>query len=237
MPLVTPVGPDGAVSGPCVRAMIDSVRSEAAALMPAISCGEGWLLSEQQWSDMLRFTLRFADGLPCLVGAQVPTAAGAIARAAVAAELGADAVVVSAPSGRPAPLPQEEIFEHFATVAAASALPVFVYNESAVCGQRIEQETLRRILRIDRVSGMKESSRSPRTTRALAGRPRARRCSRAGRTCCWRRRRPRAWSHRWRTWTRRCARRCCATRPPRASRRSRRPAGGTGSSRTTMWRG
>ncbi|MFF3109204.1 dihydrodipicolinate synthase family protein [Kitasatospora sp. NPDC057904] len=165
LPLVTPVGPDGAVSEPCVRALIGAARSGVAALMPAISCGEGWRLSAEQWRAMVEFTVRHADGLPCLVGAQVATAAEAVERAAVAADLGADAVVVAPPMGGPAS--PEAVYGHFATVAAASELPVFVYNESAVSGNRIDRETLIRILRLDRVVGMKESSRSPETTLAL----------------------------------------------------------------------
>ena len=52
----------------------------AALIQRALSSGEGWRLDEQQWTDVVRHTRRYADGLPVLAGIQLPETSEVIRR-------------------------------------------------------------------------------------------------------------------------------------------------------------
>src|SRR5205807_47731 len=68
VPLVTPLDANGDVSAAGVERLVGSVRDHAAALMPALSSGEGWRLSEDQWRAMVSRTVAAARGLPVFAG-------------------------------------------------------------------------------------------------------------------------------------------------------------------------
>lgn len=165
VPLVTPLTESGEVSEPSVRRLVESVRGEVSGLMPALSTGEGWKLSERQWHDVVAYTVRHAGGLPVLAGVQSPTTEGVVARARTAAALGAAAVAVTTPF-TPG-LTQEEIYEHYRAIREDVPVPLFVYNEKALSGNQIELETLVRVCALPDVVGVKESSGSAEFTRKL----------------------------------------------------------------------
>ncbi|GIG67291.1 dihydrodipicolinate synthase family protein [Phytomonospora endophytica] len=166
VPLVTPLTETGEVSSPCVARLVDSVRDEVTAVMPALSSGEGWLLDAGRWRDMVAATVTYAAGLPVLAGIQLPTTGEVVARARTAAELGADAVVVTTPFDPE--LDQDAVYRHYATVREGTALPIFLYNEHAISGNHIALDTIVRICALPGVAGIKESSGSPELTRRIA---------------------------------------------------------------------
>ncbi|MFI5783045.1 dihydrodipicolinate synthase family protein [Nocardia sp. NPDC051570] len=165
VPLVTPLDADGVVSAPGVAALIESVRDEVTGLMPTLSSGEGWLLSERQWTDMVALTREHSRGLPVLAGVQLATTAEVVDRARRAMVLGVDGVVVTTPFG--AGLTQEAIYEHYRILRESVAVPLFLYNESALSGNSIEVDTLCRICELPDVVGIKESSGSAELTREI----------------------------------------------------------------------
>ncbi|MGI9064034.1 MAG: dihydrodipicolinate synthase family protein [Pseudonocardiaceae bacterium] len=165
VPLVTPLDETGAVSERSVARLIESLHGNVTAFMPALSSGEGWALTEQQWHHMVSATRAHAGGRPVLAGIQLPDTTAVIDRAAVAAALGAEAIVVTTPFG--SGVTQEEIYRHYAEISAAVRLPLFVYNEAALSGNHIDLGTLVRICRLPGVVGIKESSGSPELTRRI----------------------------------------------------------------------
>ncbi|WP_040407567.1 dihydrodipicolinate synthase family protein [Amycolatopsis nigrescens] len=170
VPLVTPLDVDGAVSARSVDRLVESVHQDVTALMPALSTGEGWQLSDRQWADMVALTRRHSRGLPVLAGVQAPTTEAVLARAKLGEELGVAAVVVGTPYGRA--VTQDEIYRHYRALAAELATPMFIYNESAVSGNSAELETLLGVLALPGVVGVKESSGSPEFTgRVLRANP------------------------------------------------------------------
>lgn len=167
VPLVTPLGEHGTVQERGVTRLIESVRSGVTGLMPALSTGEGWALSTEQWTDMVGHTVRHAGGLPVLAGVELPDA-DAVARVArIAAELGADAVVITAPFEA---ADQDAVFHHFEAVREAVALPMLLYNEEVLAGTPVDLETLLRVCALPGVVGIKESSGDPELTTELAAR-------------------------------------------------------------------
>ncbi|NGY62438.1 dihydrodipicolinate synthase family protein [Lentzea sp. NEAU-D13] len=165
VPLVTPLTPTGRVSADGVRRLVDSVRDGVVALLPALSSGEGWRLSRDQWTEVVGWAEEFSGDLPVLAGVTLPTTAEVVQRCRLAADLGVDAVVITAPFDPEAT--QETIFRHYATVREAVALPIMVYNENVLSGNDADAPTLRRICALPDVVGVKESSGSTALTREL----------------------------------------------------------------------
>ncbi len=146
--------------------LIDTVRPHATALVPGLSTGEGWALGLSQWHDMVSYTVRHAGDLPVLAGVQRATTAEMITRAVLAAELGAQAVVVPTPFGPR--LSQAQMYQHYEAVQEATSLPIAVYNESEISANALELTTLRRICDLPGVVAVKESSGDIEFTRRLA---------------------------------------------------------------------
>ncbi|MFI1797488.1 dihydrodipicolinate synthase family protein [Streptomyces sp. NPDC020379] len=164
VPLVTPLTGRGEVSRADVAALVASVRPHVTALLPALSTGEGWALTERQWRDMVGHALACAGGLPVLAGIQRPGTAEVTERARLAARLGAAAVVTTTPYGPD--VTQREMYDHYAAVARAG-LPVVVYHESEISRNAIEHDTLLRICALPGVAAVKDSAGDPAATRAL----------------------------------------------------------------------
>lgn len=165
VPLVTPFDDADNVSEACVARLIESVRGEVTALMPTLSTGEGWALTEQQWEQMISATRAHSGGLPVLAGIQLPTTAAVVRRAGRAAALGVDAVVVTTPFGED--VTQDRIYDHFAVLRSTVSVPLFIYNEAAISGNHIEPATLVKICRWPEIVGIKESSGKPELTRRI----------------------------------------------------------------------
>jgi 4-hydroxy-tetrahydrodipicolinate synthase len=155
VPLVTPLcgesdGPHhehhGSVCAGSVERLVTTVRPAASALIPALDTGEGWLLDELQWRDMVTLTRRFAGGLPVLAGIELPTTRQAIERAQLARWLEVSAVVVAPPFGRPGeacePNEAELVVAHLRAIAEAAKLPVFLYDEPRLTRRQLRSQTL-----------------------------------------------------------------------------------------------
>jgi 4-hydroxy-tetrahydrodipicolinate synthase len=171
VPLVTPVGADGQVRAADVAAMVAALAPYVDGLVPALSTGEGWALGDRQWTDVVGHTVRAAGGLPVLAGALRPTTAGVLERARAAAGLGAAAVAAATPFGPE--VTQDQMAEHFAALAAGP-LPVVVYHESAVSGNAMAPDTLRRVCDLPGVVAVKDSSGEAGCLARLTGAPVAR---------------------------------------------------------------
>ena len=72
-PLVTPVDNKGEVSEQSVKRLIEHVAPYSGALMPTLSSGEGWALSEKQFEDMIKFTVKYSPALPVFAGVEYKT--------------------------------------------------------------------------------------------------------------------------------------------------------------------
>lgn len=166
VPLVTPVDERRRVCPASVGKLVRSVRRDVTGLVPALSTGEGWTLSAGQWTDMVRLTVEHADGLPVLAGAALGDVDGILARARLAADLGADAVVV------PPPFPGADgerrgLVDHFAEILDGSPLPVFVYHEHVESKAPLDIDALRKVCELPGIVGVKDSSGSAEFTRQL----------------------------------------------------------------------
>jgi 4-hydroxy-tetrahydrodipicolinate synthase len=98
------------------------------------------------------------------VGGRVPVYAGTgcistketIEQCKMAEAAGADVLSVITPSFAAAS--QDELYEHYKTVAAAVDLPIVLYNIPARTGNAIAPATVGKLARIDNIVGAKDSS-------------------------------------------------------------------------------
>ena len=93
--------------------------------------------------------------VPLYAGVSHPSTAGAVARARLAEELGADVVVSLAPYYIPPG--QADIVRHFQALANATALPIIVYQYPGIVKTSISLDTYVELAKIPGVVGVKDS--------------------------------------------------------------------------------
>ncbi|MFL9883167.1 dihydrodipicolinate synthase family protein [Paraburkholderia agricolaris] len=165
VPLVTPLAEDFRVCELSVQRLIESVRPHATALLPALSSGEGGQLKGSQWSTMVRYTVRYANGLPVCPGVIVDTDDELMARSRLAADIGAAGITVVVP-----PLDgtdTEAVIERFRRLSLASPLPLFLYHHGNEGDTDAVVQALSHLCQLPHVLGIKESSRRPEIVHAL----------------------------------------------------------------------
>lgn len=156
-PLVTPLDSNGNVCEQSVKRLIEFVSPYSSALMPTLSSGEGWALSQKQFENMITFTVKYSK-LPVFAGVEFKTTEEVVEKAKIAKSLGVKAIVITTPFQKN--ISQEEIYEHFKKVKDEVNVPMFIYNEHAISGNSIHFETIVKICQLGNIIGIKEASGS-----------------------------------------------------------------------------
>lgn len=123
------------------------------------STGEGLLLDEDERIRLLEGARELLDGRRLLAGAGAESTRAAIRLARLAAERGADAVLVHPPSYyRPAMTP-EALRDHFLAVAEASPVPVVLYQvPPQYSGVELHPGLVGELSRHPNIAGIKDST-------------------------------------------------------------------------------
>lgn len=157
---VTPFRRDTlAVDHDQLAALIDRlVASGAHAIAPLGSTGESAYLTDSEWTDVATTAVGAVAGrVPTVVGISDLTTAGAVERARTAQRLGADMVMVLPVSYWK--LSEAEVRGHVTAIAAATDLPIMVYNNPATSGIDLSPQFLVDLVEtIPTVTMIKESS-------------------------------------------------------------------------------
>ena len=123
--------------------------------------GENCSLTYEEKLQVLRATVeRIGGKVPVLTGVAEYTTAGACQFAKDAEAAGVDGLMVL-----PAMVyksDERETLEHFKAVAAATKLPIMIYNNPVSYGVDIKPETFAKLAPIDNIVAIKESSEDPR---------------------------------------------------------------------------
>lgn len=146
--MVTPFGPDGSLD---VDAAVSLARwlteHGSEGLVLGGTTGEGPVLSDEELRQLWR-AVSEAVSVPVLAGTGTNDTAHAIELTRAATECGVDAVLVVTPYySRPS---QEGLFAHFSAVAAATDLPVVLYDIPVRTGRRIGTDLLCELARTHR---------------------------------------------------------------------------------------
>ena len=119
--------------------------------------GEGTLHSERLCRQVVEATLdELAGEIPVLVGISAESTARAIARRRDLGELPAAGYFALPPYYYPSD--QDEVARFFAELAGAIDAPLVLYNNPRIAKVTIEPATVERMLAVDGVTGLKDSS-------------------------------------------------------------------------------
>lgn len=157
-PVITPLTTDGEVDTPALAAVVDHlVREGVDGVFALGSTGEVAYLDDDQRETAVRTVVATVAGrVPVLVGV-IDTTANRVVRAARRAEqLGADAVVATAPLYAINDL--AEIERHFRAIAASTVLPVFAYDIPVRVRTKLPADLLVRLGAEGVLTGVKDSS-------------------------------------------------------------------------------
>lgn len=160
VPTITPFSDDGQMDLASYRRYLDALLGhEIQGLVVGGTTGEAPTVEWDETVTLMRATREAVRekgvGLPVVVGTGTNSTASSVRRTEHAGQLGADAALVVVPYySRPS---QEGIVEHFRRVSQVG-VPVIVYEIPSRTGVRLKADTARRIMELDGVIGMKDST-------------------------------------------------------------------------------
>ena len=120
--------------------------------------GEGYILSGEEKKLVLETVVEQVDGrVPVYAGTGCIGTKETIKQSQMAKDVGADVLSIITPSFAAAS--QNELYEHYATVAAAVDMPIVLYNIPARTGNALKPETVGKLSKnFKNIVGAKDSS-------------------------------------------------------------------------------
>ena len=124
-------------------------------LVIAGTTGESPTLDTAEHAELIREVVEAVDA-PVIAGTGSNDTRASVALTRRASEAGASAVLTVTPYyNRPS---QEGLFEHFSAIAAATDLPVMLYDIPGRSGRKIETETLLRLAEMENIVALKDAA-------------------------------------------------------------------------------
>jgi len=158
--IVTPFTDDGAVDFDALAALVEwHIASGTNAILPCGTTGESPTLSHEEHEQVVaRVVTMVNKRVPVLAGAGSNCTAESLRLVRHAERVGADGVLVITPYyNKPT---QAGLLAHYQAVAAATALPIIIYNVPGRTGVSILPETVAQLAAIKNIAGVKEASGS-----------------------------------------------------------------------------
>jgi 4-hydroxy-tetrahydrodipicolinate synthase len=160
VPLITPFKDDLSIDFAGLAQLVDYCIEEMGCdgLVPCGTTGESTTLSHREHVDVIRAVVQQARRrVPVIASTGSNSTKEAIHLTELAAQVGADATLQVGPYyNKPT---QEGLFNHFAAIAAASDLPLIVYNIPGRTSRNIEPQTIAQLWReVPTVIGVKDCS-------------------------------------------------------------------------------
>ena len=162
--MVTPFTTDDRVNEPALRRLTRHlIAGGAHGLFAMGSQGEFWACSAEEKRRVWEIVVDEARGrVPVYAGTAAVTTRECVALTQLAEKSGVDAVSVLTPFFvSPG---EDELFEHYRAIAAATRLPVILYSNPARTGVRISTRLLARLAALENIVGIKDSSGDLETT-------------------------------------------------------------------------
>jgi len=155
--LITPFS-NGAVDEKAFRRFVEwQIAEHSHGLVPCGTTGESPTLSHGEHMRVIELCVETANGrVPVIAGAGSNSTEEAVSLTRHAKVVGADAALSIVPYyNKPT---QEGIYRHFATIAEAVDIPIFIYNVPSRTVADITPETLARLSRIANIAGTKDAT-------------------------------------------------------------------------------
>lgn len=157
-PIITPMNEDESVNEQELRNQVNrQIEAGVHGLFPFGTNGEGYILSEAEKEKVLSIVIEETRGrVPVYAGTGCIGTKDTIRQSHMAKSLGADILSVITPSFAAAS--QNELYEHYKTVAEAVKMPIVLYNIPARTGNALAPATVAKLAKIDYIVGAKDSS-------------------------------------------------------------------------------
>ncbi|MBI4167185.1 MAG: 4-hydroxy-tetrahydrodipicolinate synthase [Acidobacteria bacterium] len=158
--LVTPFRRDGTVDGDALRRLVQfQLREGIDFLVPCGTTGETPTLEHGEYTAIIRLVVEeAAKKVPIIAGVGGNNTRRVAALAEEVSGLGVQGILSVAPYyNKPT---QEGLYQHFATIAESTDLPIIVYNVPGRTSSNIEPATVARLAKISNIVAIKEASGS-----------------------------------------------------------------------------
>lgn len=158
VPIVTPFDANNELNEAALKALVESfIQAGVGGIVACGTTGEYYALTAHERRRVLEIVAETGRGRTSLIaGVNSMSPAEAIARIREAEELGYEGLMLSP---TPYSLPgQNEVVAYFKEVAAATTLPIVMYNFPARIGVQIELESVYELAQVKNIVGIKESS-------------------------------------------------------------------------------
>jgi len=156
---VTPTKDDGAaIDEKRLREFLDFQIEEGVHGIAVFgSTGSNGSFSEEEKRQAMKVAVDHVRGrVPLIFGTGAITTAEAVRQARAAEAVGANGILVVPITYWP--LTENEVYEHYRAIAAATPLPITVYNNPWTTGVDIKPPLLARLAELDTIVAVKESS-------------------------------------------------------------------------------
>ena len=157
---VTPFNDDLSVDWDSLRKCVEfSVEAGAHGIVVPVNASEGPFLTDTARKQVLKVAIEVVDGAVPVVGGVSGTATTqSVDLTRNAAELGADSVMAMPPNGATSSI----MWDHFAAIAEAGQLPVWIQNNTPPAGPIVPTDMMVRMLNeVEHVDYVKEESNLP----------------------------------------------------------------------------
>ena len=156
--LITPMHEDESVNFEELRRQVNrQIDGGVHAIFCFGTNGEGYILNGKEKQQILETVVDEVKGrVPVYAGTGCVSTKETIEQCKMAEAVGADVVSIITPSFAAAS--QDELYEHYKTVAACIDLPIVLYNIPARTGNAIAPATVGKLAQIENIVGAKDSS-------------------------------------------------------------------------------
>ena len=157
---VTPFTDDLSVDWDSLRACVEfSVEAGAHGIVVPVNASEGPFLTDTERKQVLKVAIEVVDGaVPVVGGVSGTSTTQSVDLTRNAAELGADSVMAMPPNGATSSI----MWDHFAAIAEAGQLPVWIQNNKPPAGPIVPTDMMVRMLNeVEHVDYVKEESNLP----------------------------------------------------------------------------
>lgn len=156
--MLTPFTKTGELDVDGIRETVNFlIENRVSEIMCLGSTGEAAALTKEERIKVIETTVEAAKGrVPVMAGTGAPTTREVIEQSKEAKSAGADSVMIVTPFYE---IPnQEGLYRHYATAAEAVDIPIVMYNIPPHTNVEIGLDTLERLVEIDNIIGLKDSS-------------------------------------------------------------------------------
>ncbi len=156
--VVTPFTDSGELAEGNLRKLVDYMLGKKVhGIMTTGGNGEGPHLLREERKAVTRIVVEAASGkIPVYAGTAACSTMETVLLTRDAAEVGADAAIVTPPYYFN--LPDDCLYQHYARLAASVNIPVVVYNNPLYTGNNLSPGLIARLAGIDGVIGLKQSN-------------------------------------------------------------------------------